>query len=172
MAEASKRRRGGTGCGATEAILQRFSSSRSHNRHAESLRYFLPQARSIKWNDHSRSGRIASGVQSGAKGWQASKGSMFPAPEGIGPRSGFVGEAAYDKLVKNATRTLVAGVARHGLVVRLPKGELLGLRVRQVDLLNRSIRLNAGETKSGDGRAVKMTIERFHSFAGLHSWQG
>jgi hypothetical protein len=33
--------------------------------------------------------------------------------------------------------------------------------VRQVDLLNQSIRLNAGETKSGDGRVVKMTEDAF-----------
>jgi len=37
------------------------------------------------------------------------------------------------------------------------KSELLSLRVEQVDLLNRAIRLNAGETRSGDGRLVRLT---------------
>ena len=37
------------------------------------------------------------------------------------------------------------------------ESELLNLRVNQVDLLNRSIRLNVGETKSGDGRVIKLT---------------
>jgi integrase len=37
------------------------------------------------------------------------------------------------------------------------KGELLELRVRQVDLLSRTIRLEAGTTKNGEGRNVKMT---------------
>ena len=34
---------------------------------------------------------------------------------------------------------------------------MLNLLVRQVDLFNRTIRLNAGETKSGEGRVVKRT---------------
>jgi integrase len=37
------------------------------------------------------------------------------------------------------------------------KSELLNLRVGQIDLLQRTIRLNAGETKSGNGRVVKLT---------------
>jgi integrase len=41
------------------------------------------------------------------------------------------------------------------------KRELLNLRVGQVDLLNHTIRLNAGETKSGDGRTIRMTQDVF-----------
>ena len=41
------------------------------------------------------------------------------------------------------------------------KGELLNLKVRQVDLLDHTIRLNAGETKSGEGRVVKLTKNVF-----------
>jgi len=37
----------------------------------------------------------------------------------------------------------------------------LNLRVKQVDLLHRGIRLNAGETKSGEGRVVKLTQDVF-----------
>jgi integrase len=39
------------------------------------------------------------------------------------------------------------------------RGELLGLRVRQVDLNSRTIRLNPGSTKNGEGREVTMTPE-------------
>src|SRR6266566_6912028 len=37
------------------------------------------------------------------------------------------------------------------------KGELLDMKVGQVDLLARSIRLNPGETKNGEGRTVNLT---------------
>lgn len=39
------------------------------------------------------------------------------------------------------------------------KGELLQMRTRQVDLLNRTITLDPGTTKNGEGRAIKMTQE-------------
>jgi integrase len=39
------------------------------------------------------------------------------------------------------------------------RGEMLSLRVRQVDLHARTIRLNPGTTKNGDGREVVMTPE-------------
>lgn len=41
------------------------------------------------------------------------------------------------------------------------KGELLGLRVRQVSLAERTITLEAGNTKNGDARFVAMTEEVF-----------
>ena len=37
------------------------------------------------------------------------------------------------------------------------RGELLGLRVRQVDLPARTVRLDVGSTKNGEGREVTMT---------------
>lgn len=39
------------------------------------------------------------------------------------------------------------------------KGNMLGLRVGQVDLLNRTIRLDPGTTKNDEGQTVKMTTE-------------
>jgi integrase len=41
------------------------------------------------------------------------------------------------------------------------KGELLPLRVRQIDLQERTIRLDVGTTKNGRGRTVRMTQEVF-----------
>ncbi len=40
-------------------------------------------------------------------------------------------------------------------------GEVIGLRVRQIDLADRTIRLEVGATKNGHGRTVKMTMEVF-----------
>jgi integrase len=39
------------------------------------------------------------------------------------------------------------------------KGELLQMRTQQVDLLNRTITLDPGTTKNGEGRTIKMTQE-------------
>jgi integrase len=39
------------------------------------------------------------------------------------------------------------------------KGELLQMRTRQIDLLNRTITLDPGTTKNGEGRTIKMTQE-------------
>jgi integrase len=47
--------------------------------------------------------------------------------------------------------------AANGTVNR--EGELLGLKVKQVDLSNRTIRLEAGETKNGAARVIKLTQE-------------
>jgi integrase len=41
------------------------------------------------------------------------------------------------------------------------KAELLNMRVRQVDLLNRFLTLDPGTTKNRDGRKVKLTNETF-----------
>jgi integrase len=41
------------------------------------------------------------------------------------------------------------------------KGELLAMRVSQIDLANRSIRLEVGTTKNGKGRTISMTQEAF-----------
>lgn len=41
------------------------------------------------------------------------------------------------------------------------KSELLGLRIRQIDLAARTIRLEVGETKNGAGRLIKMSDEVF-----------
>ena len=81
----------------------------------------------------------------------------FPHLKESAPRSGFVEETAYNRLAKNARELWLRGLLATAYSFGFRKSELLELRVRQVDLLNRSIRLNAGETKSGDGRVVKMT---------------
>jgi integrase len=85
----------------------------------------------------------------------------FPHLREAAPRSGFIAEPEYRKLKERATELWLRALLAIGYHFGFRKGELLNLRVRQVDLLNRTIRLNAGETKSGEGRLVPMTQDVF-----------
>jgi integrase len=75
------------------------------------------------------------------------------------PRTGFVTDEQYGVLAAHAKdlwlRALIACAYNFGF----RKGELLNLRVDQVDLLNRWIELRDGETKNGEPRKVPMTAE-------------
>lgn len=90
---------------------------------------------------------------------------MVPAfPERLkeaAPRKGFITDAEYKTLAGNAKdlwlRTLIACAYSFGF----RKSELLNLRVRQVDLVDRWIRLDAEDTKNGEPRKVRMTSEVF-----------
>lgn len=77
------------------------------------------------------------------------------------PRKGFITDEEYAALARNARelwlRALIAAAYAYGF----RKRELLNLRVRQVDLLDRWITLDAGTTKNGEGRRVRMTGEVF-----------
>ena len=78
-------------------------------------------------------------------------------------RTGFLEDADYDRLA--------AECAKEGLWLRAMlacyytfgwrKSEVLGMRVHQVDLPSRTIRLDVGTTKNSQGRTVKMTEEVF-----------
>jgi integrase len=81
----------------------------------------------------------------------------FPHLKEAAPRAGFVEEAVYAKLAKNARELWLRALLATAYTLGFRRGELLNLRVGQVDLLARTIRLNAGETKSGEGRLVKLT---------------
>lgn len=52
---------------------------------------------------------------------------------------------------------MAAGVAGDG--VHLRASQVLNLRVRQFDRVARTVRLNPGETKSGEGRVIKLTSD-------------
>lgn len=83
----------------------------------------------------------------------------FPHLEERNVRTGFVEEAQYTKLAREC--------AKEGLWMRAllevaynfgwRRSELLNLRVKQVDLLERIIRLEPGTTKNDEGREVAMT---------------
>jgi integrase len=72
-------------------------------------------------------------------------------------RKGFLEDAQYEKLFTACSeiwfRSLVAVGKTYGWRI----GELLSMRVKQIDLLTRTIRLEPGTTKNGDGREVTMT---------------
>lgn len=77
------------------------------------------------------------------------------------PRAGFLDGAQYAQLAAASDslwlRTFIALAFSFGWRA----GELMGLRVRQVDLAERTIRLEPGSTKNGEGRTVKLTSECF-----------
>jgi len=74
-------------------------------------------------------------------------------------RTGFVTDAEADKIGAECAKVGLWMVALFTTLFEFGfrVGEALNLRVRQVDLANRSIDLNPGETKSGKGRSAVMT---------------
>ncbi|MGD0598432.1 MAG: site-specific integrase [Terriglobales bacterium] len=78
-------------------------------------------------------------------------------------RTGFLKDEEYSRLASECAkeglwlRALLAVAYNFGW----RKGELLALRVRQIDLTSSTIRLEVGSTKNGAGRTVKMTQEVF-----------
>jgi len=91
----------------------------------------------------------------------------FPHLKESAPRTGFVEESEYNKLAKNAPELWLRALLATAYTFGFRQGELIptkhgrkrgpGLRAKQVDLMKRTIRLNAGETKSDEGRLVKLT---------------
>ena len=80
-------------------------------------------------------------------------------------RTGFLDDAEYEQLVAVCDKLWLRGILAVGYTFGWRKGEILGLRVSQVDLLNRSISLNVGETKNDEGRTIKMTQEVYNLLA-------
>lgn len=75
------------------------------------------------------------------------------------PRSGFVEEAQYNILAAHASESWLRALLLTAYTFGFRKSELLGLRVKQIDLLNKKIWLKAGSTKNNEGRTVTMTAE-------------
>lgn len=73
-------------------------------------------------------------------------------------RTGFVDEAQYAVLCeKSAGKLWLRTMLALGYTYGFRKSELLGMKVSQVDLLARTIRLNPGQTKNKEGRTVTLT---------------
>jgi integrase len=74
-------------------------------------------------------------------------------------RKGFIEDHEYQKLATAAASQglWLRAMLETGYAFGWRVSELLNLRVSQLDLLNRTIRLNPGETKNDDGRVVIMT---------------
>ena len=75
------------------------------------------------------------------------------------PRAGFVQDAEYEKLTRQSMALWLRTLLELGYTYGWRRGELLKLRVRQVNLHERSIRLDPGTTKNGEGREVSMTAK-------------
>ena len=75
------------------------------------------------------------------------------------PRSGFVDDAQYRTLCDKCKESWLRAFLAVGYSFGFRAGELLKMRVRQIDLLGRTIRLEPGTTKNKEGRVVKMTEE-------------
>lgn len=73
-------------------------------------------------------------------------------------RTGFVTEEQYRTLAEKAAGQLwLRAMLALGYTYGFRKAELLNMKMGQVDLLARTIRLNPGETKNGEGRTVTLT---------------
>ena len=72
-------------------------------------------------------------------------------------RTGFVEAESFARLAQEASQLWLWTFLELAYTYGWRRGELLGLRVRQVNLVERTIRLDAGTTKNGEGRQVSMT---------------
>jgi integrase len=82
---------------------------------------------------------------------------MFPHLEENNRRIGFVEDADYRQLTSHASELWLRLFLELGYTYGWRKQELLKLRTRQIDLAWKTIRLDVGSTKNGDGRQVSMT---------------
>ena len=83
------------------------------------------------------------------------------------PRQGFLTDEQYDALQIHAQYPWLKALLAMAYTFGFRRSELVGrpqrkqspMRVKQIDLTNRTIHLFAGETKNDEGRVVKMTDE-------------
>lgn len=74
-------------------------------------------------------------------------------------RKGFLTQGEYDRVMALPLPLWLRGFIACAYLWGNRSGELKGLKVRQVDLLNRIVTLEPGETKNSDGRVGGMTEE-------------
>lgn len=77
----------------------------------------------------------------------------------INVRKGFVESATRDRLATECAKVglWLRTMFELGMLCGWRRSELVNLRVNQIDLIGRTIRLNVGETKNGAGRLAAMT---------------
>jgi integrase len=78
-------------------------------------------------------------------------------------RTGFLRDQLYDALARETGKIglWLRTLFELGVTYGMRKGELLGLRVRQINLEEQLITLNPGETKNGQGRNLRMSPKVF-----------
>jgi len=83
----------------------------------------------------------------------------FPKVKESEPRTGFLEQPEYDKLRLHAHELWLRALLATYYTFGFRRSELLRLRVRQINLIDRTINLPAGATKNGKARTVVMTAE-------------
>jgi integrase len=86
---------------------------------------------------------------------------VFPHLKEAPPRKGFVEQGQYDELRKHANHLWMRALLAVGYTFGFRSSELTDMKVNQIDLAGKTIRLWRGETKSEEPRLVKMTQEVF-----------
>jgi integrase len=81
------------------------------------------------------------------------------------PRSGWLSDEQYDSLQDNAKHVWLRGFLAVAFNFGFRKNELLGLRVGQINLRDRTIQLLPGTTKNDKGRTVRMTEDVYQRLA-------
>jgi integrase len=79
-------------------------------------------------------------------------------PRANNVRTGFIEREAYVRLLP-ALPDYLRPVVTMAYSTGMRRGEICSLRWENVDLLSRQVRLNAGETKNGEGRVIPMSDE-------------
>ena len=89
-------------------------------------------------------------------------------------RKGFVRDEQYSDLARETGRIglWLRALFELGFTYGWRKAELLGLKVSQVDMLERTIRLEPGTTKNEEGRLVEMTAKVYELLSSLVSGKG
>ena len=82
---------------------------------------------------------------------------VFPTLREDNIRKGFLEDSAYAKLADGCPELWFRTLLELGRTYGWREGELLRMRVKEVDLLTRTLRLEPGTTKNRDGREVTMT---------------
>jgi len=77
------------------------------------------------------------------------------------PRSGWLDNSQYEALKEHAKHVWLRGFLAVAFNFGFRKSELLGLKVKQVNMRDRTIQLLPGTTKNDKGRTVRMTEEVF-----------
>lgn len=82
----------------------------------------------------------------------------IPIPRSDNVRKGFIERDGYTRL-RAALPEYLRPVVTMAYCTGMRRGEILSLRWESVDLLTRQVRLNAGETKNGEGRLIPLGDE-------------
>jgi integrase len=77
------------------------------------------------------------------------------------PREGFCEDDQYEALIRATDELWLKGILATGYTFAFRRGELLSMRVKQIDLTRQTIKLAPGTTKNNEARTIVMTDEVF-----------